>query len=245
MGYAKTTGLNKGASMNNICRLICCFAVGTLSIPYGAVVSVKKTPTQVVYRFANHRFLELEGFNCEVALWYSDTQRNIRSAVVKSDRPIFKISFFKFVHPSENYILIPWDYLSVFLISKDYGQTWGRARFAPGGGAKRYGASGPESNEGISFIVVNGQGFIQIKSNDLYMSSKRFDDQRLLPGSAGIPYIYRDNDDSLQQARLKPGSSGLDWGKEYASRNSINTPAHGLFLPGRLTGKTSPIKPQR
>ncbi|MFY9996287.1 MAG: hypothetical protein WAK61_15030 [Leclercia sp.] len=200
------------------------FLLSELILLAGCHAAPKTAPTQVVYRFDDHRYLELEGFNCEGALWYNDTQRNIRSEVVERDSPIFRISFFKYVHPSEKYISIPWDDLSGLLISKNYGQTWGRARFAPAGGALQYGASGPESGEVESFTVVNDQAFIQTKSGDLYMSSKPFDDPRLQHGGAGIPYTYRDYDGSQQHARLKPGSSGLDWGREYTSWNSVNAP---------------------
>ena len=37
-------------------------------------VQAKKVPTQVVYRFDDHRYLELKGWNCEGELWYIDTQ---------------------------------------------------------------------------------------------------------------------------------------------------------------------------
>ncbi|MGU0056868.1 T6SS immunity protein Tli3 family protein [Enterobacter hormaechei] len=33
----------------------------------------KEPPTQVVYRFDDHRFLELKGWGCEGELWYTDT----------------------------------------------------------------------------------------------------------------------------------------------------------------------------
>ncbi|ECE6548476.1 hypothetical protein DQ788_18600, partial [Salmonella bongori] len=85
----------------------------------------RKPPVQVVYRFDDHRYLELEGFYCEGALWYNDTQRGIRAEVVERDTPIFRVSTFKYIHPSERYIAIPWRDLSGFLISRDYGQTWG------------------------------------------------------------------------------------------------------------------------
>jgi outer membrane biogenesis lipoprotein LolB len=35
----------------------------------------KEPPTQVVYRFDDHRYLELKGWDCEGELWYTDTQR--------------------------------------------------------------------------------------------------------------------------------------------------------------------------
>ncbi|MGM8757235.1 T6SS immunity protein Tli3 family protein, partial [Enterobacter chuandaensis] len=39
----------------------------------------KEPPTQVVYRFDDHRYLELKGWDCEGELWYTDTQRGIHS----------------------------------------------------------------------------------------------------------------------------------------------------------------------
>ncbi|WP_458306134.1 T6SS immunity protein Tli3 family protein, partial [Klebsiella michiganensis] len=39
----------------------------------------KEPPMQVVYRFDDHRYLELKGWNCEGELWYTDTQRGIHS----------------------------------------------------------------------------------------------------------------------------------------------------------------------
>ncbi|MNC03706.1 hypothetical protein D3C75_511230 [compost metagenome] len=191
-----------------------------LIVLVGCHAAPKTAPTQVIYRFDDHRYLELEGFNCEGALWYNDTQRNIRSEVLERDSPIFRISFFRYVHPSEKYISIPWDDLSGLLISKNYGQTWGRARFAPGGGAVQYGASGPESGEVDSFTVVNDQGFIQTKSGHLYMSSKPFDDPRMMPGGSGIDYTY-----DGEKHHLRPRYNGTDdnsyWGKNYTSWASV------------------------
>jgi hypothetical protein len=42
----------------------------------------KEPPTQVVYRFDDHRYLELKGWDCEGELWYTDTQRGIHSEPV-------------------------------------------------------------------------------------------------------------------------------------------------------------------
>ncbi|MDU2882145.1 MAG: hypothetical protein E7B94_18565, partial [Enterobacter sp.] len=77
-------------------------------------------PTQVVYRFDDHRYLELKGWDCEGELWYTDTQRKIHS------QPYFqfyRVFTQKFIHSSERYIVIPnWE-VDGFIVSKDYGQT--------------------------------------------------------------------------------------------------------------------------
>ena len=211
----------------------------------------RELPKQVIYRFDDHRYLELEGFRCEGALWYVDTKRAIRSEVVARDTPIFRISFFKYIHPSERYISIPWGDFSGFIVSKDYGQTWGDGRFSPGGGADphAYGSKGkripareddygmtaipgedtsPIRKDVVSMTVVNDQAFILTRWGDLYISSKPFDDPRLNPGGKGIPYTYKDYNGVLQHDRLKPGSSGMDWGWEYTSWNSVDGPEHWI-----------------
>ncbi|MBA2168085.1 hypothetical protein CB010_006040, partial [Salmonella bongori] len=73
-----------------------------------------------------------------------------------------------------------------------------------------------------SFTVVNDQGFLLTKQGDLYISSKPFDDPRLQPGGEGIPYSYRNSRGEQKHARLMPGFSGMDWGWEYTSWNSLN-----------------------
>uniref|UniRef100_UPI003F8B957E T6SS immunity protein Tli3 family protein n=1 Tax=Salmonella bongori TaxID=54736 RepID=UPI003F8B957E len=150
--------------------------IGLLTACHADNRKSRKPPVQVVYRFDDHRYLELEGFYCEGALWYNDTQRGIRAEVVARDTPVFRVSTFTYIHPSGKYIAIPWDDISGFLISRNYGQTWGTARFTPGGGAKRYGSDRPVRENVDSFTVVNDQGFLLTKQGDLYISSKPFDD---------------------------------------------------------------------
>lgn len=225
--------------MKTISRLALCITVGMLSLACSAVAPKKGPPTQLVYRFDDHRYLELVGFNCQGALWFTDTQRNIHSEVTSQ---FYRLFTKKYVHPSERYIAITYYDASGVMVSKDYGRTWQDARFAPGGGGKRYGSRRPSSDDVVSFTVVNDQGFIQTKSGDLYMSSKPFDDPRLKPGGAGIPYTYRDYDGSLQHARLKPGSSGLDWGREYASWNSVNDPDPWIIFAYKPNWQNIPNK---
>ncbi|EGE4658046.1 hypothetical protein SBON0708_001105 [Salmonella bongori serovar 48:i:- str. 94-0708] len=194
--------------------------IGLLTACHADSRKSRKPPVQVVYRFDDHRYLELEGFYCEGALWYNDTQKRIRAEVVERDTPIFRVSTFKYIHPSERYIAIPWRDLSGFLISRDYGQTWGGARFSPGGGAKRYGDWYPSREDIDSFTVVNDQGFLLTKQGDLYISSKPFDDPRLQPGGEGIDYVY-----DGEKHHLRPRNNGTNdnsyWGKNYTSWASL------------------------
>ena len=62
----------------------------------------QQPPTQVIYRFDDHRYLELKGWDCEGELWYTDSQRKIHSQIYSQ----FYRVFTKLVHPSERYIAI-------------------------------------------------------------------------------------------------------------------------------------------
>ena len=172
----------------------------------------KEPPMQVVYRFDDHRYLELKGWNCEGELWYTDTQRGIHSQLYFQ---FFRIFTKKFVHPSERYLAIPnWD-PGAFRVSKDYGKTWTTATYSPGENEPN-GDSSPPRDDILSFTVVNDQGFLQTKHR-LYMSSKPFDDPRILPGGPGITYTL---DDGTVQ-RIEPQYPGKAWGLDYITKQAL------------------------
>jgi len=172
----------------------------------------KEPPTQVVYRFDDHRYLELKGWDCEGELWYTDTQRGIHS------QPYFqfyRIFTKKYIHPSERYIAITSWEPGGFIVSKDYGKTWTTATFSPGENEPN-GDSSPPRDDIVSFTVVNDQGFLQTKHR-LYMSSKPFDDPRILLGGPGISYTL---DDGTVQ-RIEPGAPGPAWGLDYITKQAL------------------------
>lgn len=50
-----------------------------VAVLIGSGCQAKEPPTQVVYRFDDHRYLELKGWDCEGELWYTDTKRGIHT----------------------------------------------------------------------------------------------------------------------------------------------------------------------
>lgn len=172
----------------------------------------EEPPTQVVYRFDDHRYLELKGWDCEGELWYTDTQRAIHSQVYLQ---FYRIFTRKFIHPSEKYMSIPVWGADGFRVSKDYGRTWKLAQFAPGENEPNGDDYAPYEDV-LSFTVVNDQGFLQTKHR-LYMSSKPFDDPRILPGGPGITYTALDG----AKHHLKPGSAGWAWGLVYMTKEGL------------------------
>jgi hypothetical protein len=171
----------------------------------------KQPPTQVVYRFDDHRYLELKGWDCEGELWYTDTKKNIHTEPVSQ---FYRIYTRKFVHPSEKYIAITGWGVGGFIVSKDYGQNWHSVAFSPGPNEPD-GMNAPPQEEVISFTVVNDQGFLLTK-NSLYMSSKPFDDPRLATGGPGIDYQINGD-----YHHIKPEFPGPAWGLDYITKRGL------------------------
>ena len=178
--------------------------------------NASEPPTQVVYRFDDHRYLELKGWDCEGELWYTDTKRGIHTEPVSQ---FYRIYTKKFVHPSERYIAIAsWD-VSGFRVSKDYGKTWQVAQFSPGENDLN-GMNAPQQEDVLSFTVVNDQGFLKTKHR-LYMSSKPFDDPRLAAGGPGIEYTVDDGTGQKVSGKVEPRSPGWPWGMVYMTKQGL------------------------
>ncbi|EPR8184227.1 T6SS immunity protein Tli3 family protein [Enterobacter hormaechei] len=189
-------------------------AITTIVLATGC--QAKEPPTQVVYRFDDHRFLELKGWGCEGELWYTDTLRGIHTRPVSQ---FYRIFTKKFVHPSERYIAIPtWDDPGT-MISKDYGKTWSPQFFSVGPNEPD-GTNQPSYEDIISFTVVNDQGFLQTKHR-LYMSSKPFEDPRILPGGPGIAYTVDDGMGNKVSDTLDPRFPGWAWGMVYMTKQGL------------------------
>ena len=175
----------------------------------------QETPTQVIYRFDDHRYLELKGWYCEGALYYVDPVRGIRSEVASQ---FYRAFADKYVHPSERYIAIPsWD-TDAFAVSKDYGRTWRSGQFATNMHTVEPNRTwSPLRENMLSFTVVNDQGFLLTRQGNLYMSSKPFDDPRVMPGGPGVDYVDMDG----EKQNIAPGSAGPGWGLEYIATKAI------------------------
>ncbi|MCR1300343.1 MULTISPECIES: hypothetical protein [Enterobacter] len=195
-------------------KRIAVIALASVLVTAGCKAS--EPPTQVVYRFDDHRYLELKGWDCEGELWYTDTQRGIHTEPVSQ---FYRIFTRKFVHPSERYIAITGWGVGGFRISKDYGQTWQLAQFSPGENEPD-GMNAPPQEDLESFTVVNDQGFLQTKHR-LYMSSKPFDDPRLAAGGPGIEYTADDGTGQKVSGKVEPRSPGWPWGMVYMTKQGL------------------------
>ena len=186
-----------------------CTAFAVAAVVMAAECMAKEPPTQVIYRFDDHRYLELKGWDCEGELWYTDIKRGIHTQPASQ---FYRIFTRKFIHPSEKYIAITnWE-VDGFLVSKDYGETWRAVGFSPGHNEPN-GDNRAPAEDAVSFTVVNDQGFLQTKHR-LYMSSKPFDDPRVVTGGPGITYTL---DDGTVQS-ITPEFPGWKWGMVYFTK---------------------------
>ncbi len=80
-----------------------CTVLAATSVVLATGCQAKEPPTQVVYRFDDHRYLELKGWDCEGELWYTDTKRGIHTEPVSQ---FYRLFTRKFIHPSERYIAL-------------------------------------------------------------------------------------------------------------------------------------------
>ena len=181
----------------------------------GKPLRKRQTPVQVVYRFDDHRWLELHGIACEGALWFVDEKRDIRSEVSSQ---FYRIFTKPYINASERYIAIPsWD-SAHFTVSRDYGRTW-TPSWIKGREDDEAGSDSPESKNIASLTVVNDQGFLLTKQGHLYMSSHPFDDPRIMPGGEGIDYSYTFKGkvyyDRLDAIRPGKGENVSRWGLLY------------------------------
>ncbi len=197
-----------------------CTVLAATSVVLATGCRAKEPPTQVVYRFDDHRYLELKGWDCEGELWFSDTKKGIHSQIASQ---FYRIFTKKFVHPSEHYLAIPWwgNVTGGFSVSKDYGKTWerGGASMSPRSNEPD-GSNAPYYDDVISFTVVNDQGFLLTKHR-LYMSSKPFEDSRILPGGPGITYIVDDGMGNKVSDTLDPRFTGWARGMVYMTKQGL------------------------
>ncbi|MFP2400993.1 hypothetical protein ACLEW5_21875 [Citrobacter braakii] len=175
-------------------RIMLKIIIGAISLC--AVSACTKSPSQIIYRFDDNRYLELIGYDCEGYVVYHDIKRNIHKSIYSN--PIYMVFTGEYIHPSEQYILVPEWEPGAYKISKDYGQTWQVASYmSPFQGQERNSEGNmvdrPEGKEIKRVVVVNNQAFITTSQNHLYMSSYPFEDPRLKPGGPGIDYKYFDD----------------------------------------------------
>jgi hypothetical protein len=150
---------------SNVRTLVAALALAALMPWLSACAELpRKPPTQIVYRFDDHRYLTLTGFGCEGALNYVDEKRGINTSMMDQFARVFLPPI---IHADDDgdYIFIPYYEPSAFMVSKDHGRTFQDARWI---------GDGLYADQIKKITVVHQQAFIETKDGRLFMTSKPF-----------------------------------------------------------------------
>ncbi|XKM12780.1 hypothetical protein RCS94_07050 [Orbaceae bacterium ac157xtp] len=121
------------------------------------------SPTQVVFRFDEHRYVQLTGSNCVGKLYYIDEQKQIYHELsVHSAKVITE----PFAHTVGDYIFVPYTDYSGVRYSQDGGRTFKIIYI--GNPSTR-----PDREEVKNIVVVNNQFFMD-SAKGLYRSSEAY-----------------------------------------------------------------------
>ncbi|PKE30364.1 hypothetical protein CWS43_12115 [Rahnella sp. AA] len=171
-------------------------------------------PTQVIYRYDDHRYLELKGFYCQGALWYTDTKRGIKTEIFDQFYQAFSQIY---IHPSERYMVVTnWDDYGDGTVSKDYGKTWQPVSMS--------GGRQPNNREFHSLTVVDDRAYWLAKDGRLYTSSAPFDDPRAMKGGTGIDYII-----DGEKVHLDAGHITNGWGLQFIQNTHLINSTSGFL----------------
>ncbi|WP_078121809.1 T6SS immunity protein Tli3 family protein [Thiosocius teredinicola] len=137
-------------------------------LPAGQSSSRNKPATQVIYRFDDHRHLELTGYGCEGAIYYADEKHGVRTAYIDQFARVFLPDI---VHADDDgdFVFLPYSDASGFLVSKDQGRTFNDARWI---------GTRPWAREITRITVAGRQAFIEVQDGRLFMTSNPADNDR-------------------------------------------------------------------
>jgi hypothetical protein len=139
-----------------------CFAI--MPLP-GEERQERISPTQIVFRFDEYRYLQLTGSGCRGKLYYIDEQKQVYyELAVHSARVLTE----PFAHTVGDYIFVPYEDYSGSLYSQNGGRTFKKIDISPFADIHR------ERREQIKgTVVVNNQLFMDTTSG-IYRSPKPF-----------------------------------------------------------------------
>lgn len=143
--------------------LVCFLAI----IPLPGEDKVKYTaPTQVVFRFDEHRFIQLTGYGCQGRMYYVDDQKQIYYELARHSA---KVLTEPFAHMPEDYIFVPLSDYSAIDFSQDGGHSFETIHIETYEGMGSY---QPTYHTVENIVVMNNQFFLKDKNRGIYRSPK-------------------------------------------------------------------------
>ena len=143
--------------------MVCFLAI----IPLPGEDKVKYTaPTQVVFRFDEHRFIQLTGYGCQGRMYYVDDQKQIYYELARHSA---KVLTEPFAHMPEDYIFVPLSDYSAIDFSQDGGHSFETIHIETYEGMGSY---QPTYHTVENIVVMNNQFFLKDKNRGIYRSPK-------------------------------------------------------------------------
>ena len=143
--------------------LLCFLAI----IPLPGEDKVKYTaPTQVVFRFDDHRFIQLTGYGCRGRMYYIDEQKQIYYELARHSAEVLTEPF---AHMPEDYIFVPLSDYSAIDVSQDGGRSFTSIHLKT---TDLIGNYRPDYNTVENIVVINNQFFLKDKNRGIYRSPK-------------------------------------------------------------------------
>ena len=145
--------------------LLCFWAI----IPLPGEDKVKYTaPTQVVFRFDDHRFIQLTGYGCRGRMYYIDEQKQIYYELARHSGEVLTEPF---AHMPEDYIFVPLSDYSAIDVSLDGGHSFSTIHIETYEGMGSY---RPTYHTVENIVVMNNQFFLKDSSRGIYRSTKPY-----------------------------------------------------------------------
>jgi hypothetical protein len=121
------------------------------------------TPSQIVYRFDEHRYLLLTGYRCEGQVYFIDDKELVYFSIAPHSWDVYTEPY---RHPAKNYLSIPYSDLSGIETSIDGGRSFKTIHLRSGHSLSHHNS--------LQYDVVNDQAFILAKNGELYVSEAPF-----------------------------------------------------------------------
>ena len=170
--------------------LVCFLAI----IPLPGEDKIKYTaPTQVVFRFDEHRFIQLTGYGCQGRMYYVDDQKQIYYELARHSA---KVLTEPFAHMPEDYIFIPSTDYSDIDFSQDGGRSFSSFHIET---IENMGSYHPNYNTVENIVVMNNQFFLKDKNRDIYRSPKPYGTRPAIISATSEKFF----EDSIQYMGLR------------------------------------------
>ncbi|MDF7669696.1 hypothetical protein PT276_00515 [Orbaceae bacterium ESL0721] len=152
------------------CLLTTIYLCAILPIP-GEDRKVRTSPTQVVFRFDESRYLQLTGSGCRGKLYYVDEKNQVYNELAVHSAEIITEPF---AHTAGDYIFVPYDDYSGVPYSQDGGRIFKTVHFSPGVWREKVKGTVVVNNQLFMETVIDNNPHFKDTVEGMYRSAKPY-----------------------------------------------------------------------